>query len=315
MRGVLKDTNYLVGGYGGKKKARSRAGVRANARRCSCDLCAFTLQVGKTEVAMVLRVDEERGYIDLSKKHVTAEDATRAEERHTKTRAVHGILTRVAATCGVSLLTLYEVFGWDLYRRFEHAHDALRLVAAVPPVVSQQEDAAVLPEVLQPYMEKSAKMLLPPRVFTELIKLSRRIFVSKPALLRATLELTCFEFDGIEAIRSALQAAEAMSVVGAMDIVAKLVAPPTYVLVMNTTASAAVTNEAAIAHLTAACVRAQDTLTSRKGECIIKEAARIVNATDDHVFASLMATLVAQKQAVVPDDEEEEEEEEKEDHA
>jgi hypothetical protein len=37
----LKDTSYLVG-VGGKKKARSRSGVRANARRCSCDPCAFT---------------------------------------------------------------------------------------------------------------------------------------------------------------------------------------------------------------------------------------------------------------------------------
>jgi hypothetical protein len=40
----LKDTSYLVG-VGGKKKASSRAGVRANARRRSCVACAFTPQV------------------------------------------------------------------------------------------------------------------------------------------------------------------------------------------------------------------------------------------------------------------------------
>jgi translation initiation factor 2 subunit 1 len=263
-------------------------------------------QVGKTEAVTVLRVDAEKGYVDLSKKHVTAADATLAEERHTKTRAVHSLLTRVATKSGVSLQSLYEVFGWDLHRRFDHAHDALRLVAATKEQGDGEDTAKPFPEVLQPY---SNDKRVPAAAWAELIKLSRRMFVAKPALLRATLELTCFEFDGIEAVRAALQAAEATSVAGAMEIVAKLVAPPTYVLVMTTTAAANVSNEAALAHLTAACACAQATLTARKGECVIKEPARVINAKDDHVFASLMATLVAQKQAVVPDEEDDDDEE------
>lgn len=42
-----------------------------------CDKLALgnaTLQVGRQEPVMVLRVDKEKGYIDLSKRRVAAED-------------------------------------------------------------------------------------------------------------------------------------------------------------------------------------------------------------------------------------------------
>ena len=55
---------------------------------------AKLVKVGKTEICMVLRVDQEKGYVDLSKRRVEPEDATAKEESFAKAKAVHGIMRR-----------------------------------------------------------------------------------------------------------------------------------------------------------------------------------------------------------------------------
>ena len=46
------------------------------------------IRVGKQEVCVVLRVDKEKGYIDLSKRRVTPEEQQKCEERFNKSKAV-----------------------------------------------------------------------------------------------------------------------------------------------------------------------------------------------------------------------------------
>lgn len=86
------------------------------------------IRVGRTEVVVVLRVDQEKGYIDLSKRRVSAEDIAKCEKKYNKSRCVHGILRHVSETMKVPLVKLYEDFGWDLYKRFGHAFDAFKLI-------------------------------------------------------------------------------------------------------------------------------------------------------------------------------------------
>ncbi len=50
------------------------------------------IRVGRTEVVVVLRVDKEKGYIDLSKRRVSPEDIIRCEEKYNKSKAVHSIM-------------------------------------------------------------------------------------------------------------------------------------------------------------------------------------------------------------------------------
>jgi len=47
------------------------------------------INVGRTEVAMVLRVDKDKGYIDLSKRRVSPEDVEQLEEKYNKSKTVH----------------------------------------------------------------------------------------------------------------------------------------------------------------------------------------------------------------------------------
>ena len=54
------------------------------------------IRVGKKEVCMVLRVDKEKGYIDLSKRRVSAEDVAKCDERFNKSKAVHSIMRHIS---------------------------------------------------------------------------------------------------------------------------------------------------------------------------------------------------------------------------
>eukprot|EP00798_Chlamydomonas_sp_ICE-L_P023751 gene23751-9308_t len=56
------------------------------------------IKVGRQEPVMVLRVDKEKGYIDLSKRRVSPEDVQGCEDRFNKSKLVHSIIRHVAET-------------------------------------------------------------------------------------------------------------------------------------------------------------------------------------------------------------------------
>jgi len=80
------------------------------------------IRVGKNELAMVIRVDKDKSYIDLSKRRVSAEDVVKAEERFNKAKAVHSTLRHVSNRLLVPMAQLYRRVAWPLYRKFGHAY-------------------------------------------------------------------------------------------------------------------------------------------------------------------------------------------------
>lgn len=72
------------------------------------------IRVGRTEVVVVLRVDQDKGYIDLSKRRVSPEDIQKCEEKYNKSKAVHSIIRHVSETCKVKQEDLYAQFGWSV---------------------------------------------------------------------------------------------------------------------------------------------------------------------------------------------------------
>ncbi|OMH81251.1 Eukaryotic translation initiation factor 2 subunit alpha, partial [Zancudomyces culisetae] len=85
------------------------------------------IKVGKREVVLVLRVDKDKGYIDLSKRRVTPEDYAKCDAKFQKSKAVHSIMKHVAARLNLDLEGLYKRFGWPLYKKYGHAYDAFKL--------------------------------------------------------------------------------------------------------------------------------------------------------------------------------------------
>jgi translation initiation factor 2 subunit 1 len=86
------------------------------------------IRVGRTEVVVVMRVDVDKGYIDLSKRRVSPEDIVKMEEKYNKSKAVHSIMRHVSESVKIKTEDLYKQFGWDLYKRFGHAYDAFKII-------------------------------------------------------------------------------------------------------------------------------------------------------------------------------------------
>jgi translation initiation factor 2 subunit 1 len=84
------------------------------------------IRVGRNEVVVVLRVDKEKGYIDLSKRRVSPEDIGKCEERYNKSKMVHSILRHVAEKTKTPIEELYTKIGWPLNKKFGHAVDAFK---------------------------------------------------------------------------------------------------------------------------------------------------------------------------------------------
>ncbi|GKB83089.1 eukaryotic translation initiation factor 2 subunit alpha, partial [Tanacetum coccineum] len=61
------------------------------------------IKVGRIEPVMVLHVDEDKGYVNLSKRRVSEEDIQICEDRYNKSKLVHSIMRHVAETMELDL--------------------------------------------------------------------------------------------------------------------------------------------------------------------------------------------------------------------
>jgi len=148
---------------------------------------------GKLEVMEVLRVDEAKGYIDLSRKRVTDNDRSAATAAFAKAKAIHTIVRQLASVMHGSMLFLYEGLFWPLAEKHTDLHAAL-IEAAVAPTTEAFN-----------YVFAGCPLFVPQQLET----LIRRRFsaLNGPVDMHATVEVRCFGPDGVDGIRSALKAA------------------------------------------------------------------------------------------------------------
>eukprot|EP01018_Ginkgo_biloba_P007163 Gb_18281 [translate_table: standard] len=69
------------------------------------------IKVGLQEPVMVLRVDKDKGYTDLSKCKVSKKDIQFCKERYNKSKLMHLIMWHVAKTMELNLKDLYIHVG------------------------------------------------------------------------------------------------------------------------------------------------------------------------------------------------------------
>jgi len=180
---------------------------------------------GKQEICMVIRVDQEGGYIDLSKKRVTQEDAKAAETRYSNSKVVQALIRTVAEAARVDMDYLLEKIVWPLQKQYKHHH----------VLEAFQNSLYDFGEVFDPCF-KNCTDKDPESVAAIKQKLEseiRRRLSPQPVKIMAEFEVTCFEVEGIEGIKAALLAGEALST-NEIPLKVNLVAPPKYVISTNT---------------------------------------------------------------------------------
>ncbi|XP_068653466.1 eukaryotic translation initiation factor 2 subunit alpha homolog [Aristolochia californica] len=260
------------------------------------------IKVGRQEPVMVLRVDKEKGYIDLSKRRVSEEDIQTCEERYNKSKLVHSIMRHVAETMQLDLEDLYIHVGWPLYRKYGHAFEAFKLVVTDPDSVLNSLTREV--KEVGPDGQEVTKVVpaMTEEVKDALIKNIRRRMTPQPLKIRADIEMKCFQFDGVLHIKEAMRKAEAA---GNNDcpVKIKLVAPPLYVLTTQT-----LDKEQGISVLNNAIKSCTEEIDRHKGKLIVKEAPRAVSERDDKLLAEHMATLRSANEEVSGDEDSEAEE-------
>jgi len=180
------------------------------------------LKVGRTEFCMVLRADHEKGYIDLSKRRVEPADAKIKEEKFANAKAVHGIMRHVATQHGIAVDDLCMKVSWPLYnnKKFVDAHEAFKKHVNEEINMWELVDWTQPGTDLTPHAEKLKADIE--------ICLKRRL-ITQALRMRAKVDVSCSEFEGIDAIKeSLLKAMEAST--EECDVKAQLIACPTFML-------------------------------------------------------------------------------------
>lgn len=221
------------------------------------------IRVGKNEVVVVLRVDKEKGYIDLSKRRVSSEDVIKCEERYNKSKAAHSILRHCAEKFGIPLESLYQTIGWPLSRKYGHVYDAFKISIT---------DDSVFEDIQVPNEE----------VLKELRSYISRRLTPQAIKIRADVEVSCFSYEGIDAIKEALRAAEALSTEH-LQVKVKLVAAPLYVVTTQ-----ALEKQQGIDLLNKALEVIEEKITSLGGSATVTMAPKAVTATEDAELQALL---------------------------
>jgi len=243
------------------------------------------IRVNRNEVVMVLRVDKEKGYIDLSKRRVSPEDVAECEDRFNKAKAVHGVLRHVAERRKFYLEDLYERIGWPLYKKYGHAYDAFRLA------ISDEKNAG----------DPFADIDVPQDLKDEIKTYITRRLAPQPIKIRSDIEVSCFTYEGIDAIREALFAGMECGTDNS-QIKIKLIAPPIYVVSTTT-----LEKEVGIALLNKAIDVIREKISAKGGKIDVKMAPKAVSIKEETELQAMMERLALENEEVDGDAPEEDE--------
>jgi len=232
------------------------------------------VRVNRTEVVMVIRVDKEKGYIDLSKRRVDPEGVQKCEERYNKAKAVHSVLRHVSDQRKMRLEDLYTKVGWPLYKKYGHAYDAFKIALG-----DSGEDIFEGNQV-----DEEIKSML--------LAYVKRKLAPQPVKIRADIEVTCFTYEGIEAIREALIAGENR---GTPDVPVriKLIAPPMYVMTSMT-----LDKDLGIETLNGAIEVISNTIKAKGGSLDVKMAPKAVTLREETELQAMLDRLALEQEEV-----------------
>ncbi|KAG5895531.1 hypothetical protein JTB14_010675 [Gonioctena quinquepunctata] len=248
------------------------------------------IRVGKTEPVVVIRVDKEKGYIDLSKRRVSAEDVEKCTERFAKAKAVNSILRHVAELLNYENDEQLEVLYWKTAWYFEEKYKKSKASA-----YDFFKQAVLDPTIL-------AECDLDDKTKEVLLGNIKRKLTSQAVKIRADIECACYGYEGIDAVKAALKAGLALST-EELPIKINLIAPPLYVMTTSTPEK-----QDGLKVLNDAIEKVKATITELGGEFNVQMAPKVVTATDEAELVKQMERAELENAEVAGDDDEEQDE-------
>lgn len=247
------------------------------------------LRIGRSECVVVIRVDKNKGYIDLSKRRVSPEDIVRCEEKFAKAKAVNSILRHVADILGYTtddqLEELYRKTAWhfeDKNKKQGSSYDVFKQAINDPSVLDECELDDVTKEALLSHIKR--------KLAPQAIK------------ARADIEVGCWSYEGIDAVKNALRAGIACSD-EEIPIKINLIAAPTYVVTTQT-----MNREKGLDRLNEALKSIEESIKKAGGFLSIVKAPRVVTDVDDAELAKKMERLDFENQEVDGDEDDDDDE-------
>eukprot|EP00112_Aurelia_sp_Birch-Aquarium-sp1_P009971 Seg2153.3 transcript_id=Seg2153.3/GoldUCD/mRNA.D3Y31 product="Eukaryotic translation initiation factor 2 subunit 1" protein_id=Seg2153.3/GoldUCD/D3Y31 len=241
------------------------------------------IRVGRTECVVVIRVDKDKGYIDLSKRRVSPEEVKKCEEKFNKAKTVNSILRHVAEVLEYEsdeqLEELYEKTAWyfdDKFKTTGGSYEIFKHAVNEPTILDDcQLD------------EKTLEVLL--------TDINRRM-TPQAVKVRSDIEVACYAYEGIDAVKAALKEGLKFSS-EEMPVKINLIAPPVYVVTTTT-----LERELGVETLKKAIDAIEVSINASKGQFSVKMEPRVVTDIDEAEFSKQLAQLEKMNAEVAGDD-------------
>ena len=241
------------------------------------------LSVGKEEVLRVLRVDTQKGFIDLSKKQVKADEIEGCKKKFGKSKAVEGIVKLLSVHTNKSMEYLYKNLIWPLYKTHEHAYDALKSVLNGDDKIF--ENVKISDEIKE-----------------ELIKILKVRLVPQPVKIRSDFKLTCYTFEGVDAIKESLLNGEKKGT-EAIPIKFRVIGSPLYECSVST-----INKKEGIEVMNAAIQEVKKTIEAKGGNFLLETNPQVIGDNEKTMSEQLReARNKAEEEQEEEDNQEEEE--------
>ncbi|KAK2087941.1 Eukaryotic translation initiation factor 2 subunit 1 [Saguinus oedipus] len=230
------------------------------------------IQIGRNECLVVIRVEKEKGYIDLSKRRVSPEEAIKCEDEFTKSETVYSILHHVAEvlqyTKDEQLESLFQRTAWvfdDKYKRPGYGvYNAFKHAVSDLPILDSLDLNEDEWEVL-------------------INNINRRL-TPQAVKIPADIQVACYGYEGIDGVKEALRAA-----------------PPRYVMTTTT-----LERTEGLSVLSQAMAVIKEKTEEKRGVFNIQMEPKVITDTDETELGRQMERLEKENAEVDGDDDAEE---------
>lgn len=146
------------------------------------------LQVGSVEAVAVLHVDEEKGYIDLSKRKLLPHEIEDCKNFYGNAKSIFSIVNHVASNYEeIEWEDFMERTMWKLDEEFGNSYDGFKLAITEKPEIW---DLINIPIEVKEELKRQMEMKLRP----------------KSVKIQQDFDITCNSYEGINGIKYALRA-------------------------------------------------------------------------------------------------------------